>query len=50
MGRKGVLYVIDIFINLCSVVNDELSKREFDLIMFCGEIILGIIFVNLLNV
>jgi len=49
MGRKGAPYATDTLIDLCNKANDELSSRELDLIMSCGEIISGTILVHLLK-
>ncbi|CAH2213968.1 aspartate kinase [Tepidibacter aestuarii] len=49
MGRKGAPYATDTLIQLCKEVNEDVSKRELDLIMSCGEIISGTILVNILK-
>jgi aspartate kinase len=49
MGRKGAPYATDTLIDLCKKANEELSSRELDLIMSCGEIISGTILVHLLK-
>ena len=49
MGRKGDPYATDTLVGLCKNVNKNLSRRELDLIMHCGEVISGSIFVNLLK-
>ncbi|HSQ33677.1 MAG TPA: aspartate kinase, partial [Peptostreptococcaceae bacterium] len=49
MGRKGAPYATDTLIDLCKKANEELSPRELDMIMSCGEIISGTILVHLLK-
>ena len=49
MGRKGAPYATDTLIELCKNANEELSSRELDLIMSCGEVISGTILVHLLK-
>ncbi|SHG93889.1 aspartate kinase [Tepidibacter thalassicus] len=49
MGRKGAPYATDTLIQLCRQVNEDVSLRELDLIMSCGEIISGSILVNVLK-
>lgn len=49
MGRKGAPYATDTLIQLCKQVNEDVSKRELDLIMSCGEIISGTLLVNILK-
>jgi aspartate kinase len=39
MGRDKDYYSTDTLINLCKNITKDLSKRELDLIMSCGEII-----------
>ncbi|WXR61746.1 aspartate kinase [Peptostreptococcaceae bacterium AGR-M142] len=39
MGRNEDCYSTDTLINLCKDITKDLSKRELDLIMSCGEII-----------
>lgn len=43
MGRNKDYYSTDTLINLCKSITKDLSKRELDLIMSCGEIISGCI-------
>lgn len=49
MGRKGAPYATDTLIQLCKQANEDVSKRELDLIMSCGEIISGTLLVNILK-
>lgn len=49
MGRKGAPYATDTLIQLCKQANANVSKRELDLIMSCGEIISGTLLVNILK-
>ncbi|WP_099187170.1 aspartate kinase [Tepidibacter mesophilus] len=49
MGRKGAPYATDTLIQLCKQANEDMSKRELDLIMSCGEIISGTLLVNILK-
>lgn len=49
MGRKGAPYATDTLIELCKQVNENMSSRELDLIMSCGEIISGTVLVNILK-
>ncbi|HSQ33390.1 MAG TPA: aspartate kinase [Peptostreptococcaceae bacterium] len=49
MGRKGDPYATDTLVGLCENVNEDLLRRELDMIMHCGEVISGSIFVNLLK-
>lgn len=39
MGRKGEAYATDTLINLVKSENEQISLRELDVIMCCGEII-----------
>jgi len=41
MGRKGEPYATDTLINLVKGVTHEVSMRELDLVMCCGELISG---------
>ena len=45
----ALLYATDTLIQLCKQVNEDVSKRELDLIMSCGEIISGTLLVNILK-
>lgn len=49
MGRKGEPYATDSLIDFVSEVNDEISNREMDLLLSCGEIISSVILVGLLQ-
>ncbi len=46
MGRKGAPYATD---TLLSLINDDVSKRDKDLLMSCGELISAVVISNLLN-
>lgn len=49
MGRKGEPYATDSLIGFVSEVNNELSSREMDLLLSCGEIISSVVLVGLLQ-
>lgn len=46
MGRKGAPYATD---TLLSLIDDNVSKRDKDLLMSCGELISAVVMSNLLN-
>ncbi|MHB1420628.1 MAG: aspartate kinase [Bacillota bacterium] len=46
MGRAGAPYATDSLINLVRETGGEISPREMDLLMACGEIISGIVLVG----
>lgn len=50
MGRKGEPYATDTLLSLVNGNNSQISKREHDLLLSCGEIISSVVFTNeLLN-
>jgi aspartate kinase len=49
MGRKGDPYATDTLLSLVNGANGKVSKREFDLLLSCGETISSVVFSNLLN-
>ncbi len=49
MGRSGDPYATDTLINLVKQVNRNVSPREMDLLMSCGEIISGVVMVATLE-
>ncbi|ADD02439.1 aspartate kinase [Thermoanaerobacter sp. CM-CNRG TB177] len=44
MGRKGDPYATDTLINMVKSIDNNISKRELDLLMNCGEIISSVTF------
>jgi aspartate kinase len=48
MGRKGDPYATDTFLSLIGGNLSNISKREQDLLLSCGEIISSIVFTNML--
>jgi aspartate kinase len=48
MGRKGEPYATDTLLSLIGGNTSQISKREQDLLLSCGEVISSIIFTNLL--
>lgn len=50
IGRKGDPYATDTLLNLVGgTKNTNVSKRELDLLMSCGELISSVVFCNLLE-
>ncbi|MBP0726188.1 aspartate kinase [Bacillus sp. RG28] len=49
MGRKGEPYATDTLLSLVNAKESNVSLRELDLLMSCGETISSIVFSNLLN-
>ncbi|GAW91777.1 aspartate kinase [Calderihabitans maritimus] len=49
MGRMGAPYATDTLIQLGNAANPELSKRELDLLLSCGEIISGAVLAGVLQ-
>ncbi|KKM10926.1 aspartate kinase [Clostridiales bacterium PH28_bin88] len=49
IGRAGAPYATDTLIELAKETNPDLSTREMDLIMACGEIISGTLMVGVLQ-
>lgn len=49
MGWKGELYVMDILFLFVDGNKVFFNKCEFDMFMVCGELILLVVFMNLLN-
>ncbi|AIS52470.1 aspartokinase 1 [Thermoanaerobacter kivui] len=49
MGRNGDPYATDTLINMAKSINEDMSKRELDLLMTCGEIISSVIFAATLS-
>lgn len=49
MGRNGDPYATDTLINLVRQINRQVSPRELDLLMSCGEIISGVVMVATLE-
>ncbi|WP_227766561.1 aspartate kinase [Zhaonella formicivorans] len=49
IGRQGAPYATDTLISLATKSNPELSQRELDLVMSCGEIISGVILAGTLQ-
>jgi len=48
MGRKGDPYATDTLLSLIGGAKSQISKREQDLLMSCGEAISSVVFSNLL--
>jgi aspartate kinase len=48
MGRKGDPYATDTLLSLIGGNLSKVSKREYDLLLSCGEIISSIVFANML--
>ncbi|WP_342434104.1 aspartate kinase [Neobacillus sp. FSL H8-0543] len=48
MGRKGEPYATDTLLSLIGGNNSKVKKREYDLLLSCGEIISSIVFANTL--
>ncbi|MFE8699132.1 aspartate kinase [Cytobacillus sp. FJAT-54145] len=48
MGRKGEPYSTDTLLSLIGGSNSQLSRRELDLLMSCGEVISSVVFTNML--
>jgi aspartate kinase len=48
MGRKGDPYATDTLLSLIGGSESNISKREQDLLLSCGEVISSIVFTNLL--
>lgn len=50
MGRKGAPYATDTLIGLCKDISgSDISIREMDMLMSCGEIISGVLLVHVLR-
>lgn len=49
MGRNGDPYATDTLINMVKSIDDNISKRELDLLMNCGEIISSVTFAATLS-
>ncbi|SHI44341.1 aspartate kinase [Desulfofundulus thermosubterraneus] len=49
MGRNGDPYATDTLINMVKQINRNVSPREMDLLMSCGEIISGVVMVATLE-
>ncbi|EJV69290.1 aspartate kinase [Bacillus mycoides] len=49
MGRKGEPYATDTLLSLVNQEESNISKREQDLLLSCGELISAIVFSNMLN-
>jgi aspartate kinase len=49
MGRSGDPYATDTFISLAKSVNKDVSTRELDLMMCCGELISGVVMASTLQ-
>jgi aspartate kinase len=48
MGRKGEPYATDTLLSLIGGNKSKISKREYDLLLSCGEVISSIVFTNTL--
>ncbi len=48
MGRKGEPYATDTLLSLIGGNKSKISKREYDLLLSCGEVISSIVFANTL--
>jgi aspartate kinase len=48
MGRKGEPYATDTLLSLIGGNKSKVSKREYDLLLSCGEVISSIVFTNTL--
>lgn len=49
MGREGAPYATDTLLSIATKDNPELSSRELDLLMSCGEIISGVVLTGTLQ-
>ncbi len=49
MGRKGDPYATDTLLDLIGGTTGKVSKREYDLLLSCGEIISSVVFSNMIN-
>lgn len=49
MGRKGEPYATDSLLEIVDGINDDLSTREVDLLLSCGEIISSVVLVATLQ-
>ncbi|MFD1735871.1 aspartate kinase [Bacillus salitolerans] len=49
MGRSGDPYATDTLLSLVNGLDGKISKREYDLLLSCGEIISSVVFSNMLN-
>lgn len=49
MGRSGDPYATDTLLGLVNGTKGNISKREYDLLLSCGETISSIVFSNMLN-
>lgn len=49
MGRKGEPYATDSLLEVVEDINEELSHREVDLLLSCGEIISSVVLVAMLQ-
>lgn len=49
IGRAGDPYATDTFLNWVKGIHFDLSKRELDLLMSCGEVISGVVLVSTLK-
>ncbi|CRK80468.1 aspartate kinase [Neobacillus massiliamazoniensis] len=48
MGRKGDPYATDTLLSLIGGNQSKVSKREYDLLLSCGEVISSVVFANML--
>jgi aspartate kinase len=48
MGRKGDPYATDTLLALIGGNQSKITKREFDLVLSCGEVISSVVFTNML--
>ncbi|AGK53105.1 aspartate kinase [Bacillus sp. 1NLA3E] len=48
MGRTGDAYATDTLLSLIGGNSSKLTKREFDLLLSCGEMISSVVFTNML--
>ncbi|MFT4413618.1 aspartate kinase [Fredinandcohnia humi] len=49
MGRKGDPYATDTLLDLVEGSKAQISKREIDMLISCGEVISSVVFTNMLN-
>ncbi len=49
IGRKGEPYATDSLIDFVGKVNNDISTRELDLLLSCGEIISSVVLVGMLQ-
>jgi aspartate kinase len=49
MGREGDPYATDTLLSLVNGSKGSVSKREYDLLVSCGEVISSVVFSNMLN-